>query len=109
MGKMKDFNKALDGVWKDKSIVVKDDKYLNIYIEKRNRDKNVGNKNVDSYKKIHIRKDRKTNFTVTKIKTISMIDRKTETKVFMKDLTIERMKDSRNVDVSQTDFTIFKN
>ena len=109
MGKMNNFNKSIDKVWKDKSIVVKDDKYLNIYIEKRNQNHKEEDRKVDHYKKIHIRKDRKTSFTVTHIKTISMVDRRIYTSVYLKDLTIERMHDHRNVDVSQTNFTLFKN
>ncbi|NQY67490.1 MAG: hypothetical protein HRT72_07185, partial [Flavobacteriales bacterium] len=84
-------------------------KFLNIYIEKRTKETPAKYKIVDAYKKIHINKNRKSNFTITKIKTVSMVHEGIETRVHMKDLTIERMSDNRDVDMEQCHFTIVNN
>ena len=102
-------NKTIENTPGNKSLVVKDEKFLNIYIEKRNKEVNKKTKTVDSYKKIHINKDRKSSFTVTKIKTISMEHERFETRVHLKDLTIERLNDNRDVNMEQSYFTIINN
>ncbi|NQY68802.1 MAG: hypothetical protein HRT72_13900 [Flavobacteriales bacterium] len=109
MGEMKNFNKSIENVWKNKSEIVKDDKYLNIYIEKRNDNSEKQDRKIDTFKRIHIKKDRKTSYAVTKIKSISMIDHRLETRVSMKDLVIERNLSHRQIDISQTTFFIYKN
>ncbi|NQY12071.1 MAG: hypothetical protein HRT71_21455 [Flavobacteriales bacterium] len=110
MGKInKILNKAISSAPGNKSLVVKDENYLNIFIEKRTKEEPNKSKRIDSFKKIHINKNRKTNFTVTKIKTISMVHENFQTRVHLKDLTIERINDQRDVDMEQSHFTIINN